>query len=96
MELFLGFLDVVTHEIYSRWEYPNGSRFHDVKREEVPGSPVKVSSGDSSVNLPITKRIAELEAEGTSSNRKRVSFSIFFLEKSSLKCQNVDNNSASH
>ena len=55
-----------------RWEYPTGSRLFQVKRPAPASSPVKTPAA--SAEVPISKRIAELEAEGTPNNRKRVSF----------------------
>ena len=70
---------------FFRWEFPEASPFHvkktiesgnvqennpDVEGEKILTSKVKTPIPE----LPVSRRIAELEADGTSDKRKRVSF----------------------
>ena len=54
-----------------RWEYPTGSKLFKIKRPAASASSSPIKSTPAEV--PITKRLAELENEATP-NRKRVSF----------------------
>ena len=70
-----------------RWEFPEGSPYHVKKTTEDSGvqeesnpdlEGVKILTpkvkAPIPMEMPISKRLAELEAEGTPSKRKRVSF----------------------
>jgi len=69
VQLFHGDLFTIGDRHF-RWEYPTGSKLFQVPRPEASSSPIKSRPSE----VPITKRLAELEAEGTPNNRKRVSF----------------------
>ena len=71
---------------FFRWEFPEGSPYHLKKTAEegavnetkpdVDGEKIlsPLAKAPVSAEIPISKRLAELEAEATPSKRKRVSF----------------------